>query len=92
MSIWKRKLGRGISLLVEGELCTLDILPRAYIGCTRQASADAPTATELLELAAEQDGTLEADDKTEQKRIKDENWARYTEANPKGAGNTMNRG
>ena len=61
-------------------------------GTRRQASADAPTESELLELAAEQDGTMRAEEKGEQKRLKEENWAQYAEANPKGAGNTMNRG
>ena len=32
------------------------------------------------------------DAKAEQKRLKDENWAMFAEENPKGAGNTMNRG
>jgi immunoglobulin-binding protein 1 len=58
----------------------------------RQASYDAPTESELLELAAEDDGTVLGAEKAEQKRIKEENWAVYTEANKKGAGNTMNRG
>ena len=58
----------------------------------RQASADAPTESELLALAAEEDATMEGDAKAEQKRLKDENWARYTDDNKKGAGNTMNRG
>ena len=59
---------------------------------SRQASYDAPTESELLELAAEDDGTVLGAEKAEQKRIKEENWAVYTEANKKGAGNTMNRG
>jgi len=58
----------------------------------RQASYDAPTESELLELAAEDDGTVLGAEKAEQKRLKEENWAVYTEANKKGAGNTMNRG
>ena len=58
----------------------------------RQASYDAPTESELLALATEQDGTMEQEEKDEQKRQKDENWAVYTEANKRGAGNTMNRG
>lgn len=58
----------------------------------RQASYDAPTESELLELAAEDDGTVLGAEKAEQKRVKEENWAVYTEANKKGAGNTMNRG
>ncbi|WWD22037.1 hypothetical protein CI109_106525 [Kwoniella shandongensis] len=57
-----------------------------------QASYDAPTESELLELAAEDDGTELAEIKGEQKRQKEENWARYTDENKKGAGNTMNRG
>jgi len=59
---------------------------------SRQASYDAPTESELLELAAEDDGTVPGAEKAEQKRLKEENWAVYTEANKKGAGNTMNRG
>jgi len=59
---------------------------------SRQASYDAPTESELLELAAEDDGTVLGAEKAEQKRLKEENWAVYTEANKKGAGNTMNRG
>lgn len=58
----------------------------------RQASADAPTESELLALAAENDGTAEAEEKGDQKRLKEENWAQYAEENKRGAGNTMNRG
>lgn len=39
----------------------------------------------------EQDGTAEAAEAAEAKRLKDESWAVYTEENAKGAGNTMNR-
>lgn len=56
------------------------------------ASQNAPTSSEQLALDAEMDGTLEGEDKAEVKRIKDENWARFTDENPRGAGNTMNRG
>jgi hypothetical protein len=45
-----------------------------------------------LELAAENDGTVEGEAKFEQKRQKEEKWAMYTDENKKGAGNTMNRG
>jgi immunoglobulin-binding protein 1 len=41
---------------------------------------------------AEQDGTAFGDAKSEEKRRKDEEWARFTDDNPRGAGNTMNRG
>ncbi|OCF41817.1 hypothetical protein I317_04327 [Kwoniella heveanensis CBS 569] len=57
-----------------------------------QASYDAPTESELLELAAEDDGTVLGYEKAEQKRLKDEKWAQYTDENKKGAGNTMNKG
>ncbi|KII89186.1 hypothetical protein PLICRDRAFT_40823 [Plicaturopsis crispa FD-325 SS-3] len=56
------------------------------------ASAAAPTDSEQLAIDAEADGTAEGAEKEEQKRLKDENWARYTDENPRGAGNTMNRG
>ncbi|TXT06127.1 hypothetical protein VHUM_03600 [Vanrija humicola] len=57
-----------------------------------QASYDAPTESELLELEAENDGSAAAEEAAEKKRQKDENWARFTDDNRKGAGNTMNRG
>lgn len=56
------------------------------------ASQAAPTSSEQLAIDAEMDGTLEGELKEEMKRQKDENWARYTDENPRGAGNTMNRG
>jgi immunoglobulin-binding protein 1 len=58
----------------------------------RAASENAPTSTEILQLASEQDGTRDGRDKEEEKRRKEEDWAVYTELNKKGAGNTMNRG
>ncbi|KAG5645573.1 hypothetical protein DXG03_005711 [Asterophora parasitica] len=56
------------------------------------ASEAAPTSSEQLALEAEMDGTRDGEEKEEAKRQKDEKWARYTDDNPKGAGNTMNRG
>ncbi|THH17538.1 hypothetical protein EW146_g3311 [Bondarzewia mesenterica] len=56
------------------------------------ASAAQPTSKEQLALDSEQDGTVFAEQKAEEKRQKDENWARFTDENPSGAGNTMNRG
>ena len=38
------------------------------------------------------DGTREGEEKAEEKRLKDETWAVFTDENPRGAGNTMNRG
>jgi len=55
-------------------------------------SAANPTSSEQLTMDAEQDGTAFGDAKSEEKREKDEEWAIFTDANPRGAGNTMNRG
>jgi len=55
-------------------------------------SASQPTSSEQLAMDAEQDGTAFGDAKSEEKREKDEEWARFTDDNPRGAGNTMNRG
>lgn len=58
----------------------------------RAASAALPTTSEQLALDSEMDGTRQGEERSEAKRLKDENWARFTDENPKGAGNTMNRG
>ncbi|KAH8099537.1 serine/threonine protein phosphatase PP2A-associated protein [Cristinia sonorae] len=55
-------------------------------------SESQPTTSEQLALDSEMDGTAFGREREEAKRQKDENWARYTDENPKGAGNTMNRG
>ena len=62
------------------------------IASYRPQSEQEPTSSEQLAIDAEQDGTMFGEEKAEEKRLKDENWARYTDVNPKGAGNTMNRG
>jgi immunoglobulin-binding protein 1 len=54
-----------------------------------KASEDAPTSTEILQLASEADGTVGAEIAEEQKRQKEENWAIFTDENEKGAGNKM---
>lgn len=56
------------------------------------ASEAEPTSKEQLALDAEMDGTAEGALKEEEKRQQDEKWAQFTDANPRGAGNTMNRG
>ncbi|KAK0196789.1 TAP42-like protein [Armillaria mellea] len=55
-------------------------------------SENTPTSSEQLAIDAEMDGTVEGEAKAEEKRLKDENWAGFTDENPRGAGNTMNRG
>lgn len=58
----------------------------------RPQSESQPTTSEQLALDSEMDGTAFGEEKAEQKRQKDENWARYTDTHAKGTGNTMNRG
>ena len=93
MSIWKRSREEGTSSLAEGKSF---LSPKNQAWLTTdplsQASADAPTDSELLALAAEEDGTMEGDSKAEEKRLKEEKWAQYADENRKGSGNTMNRG
>ncbi|EEB90482.1 hypothetical protein MPER_11306 [Moniliophthora perniciosa FA553] len=56
------------------------------------ASEATLTTSEQLALDSEMDGTRDGEEMAEAKRQKDENWAVFTDANPRGAGNTMNRG
>ncbi|KAG2106683.1 TAP42-like protein [Suillus discolor] len=51
-----------------------------------------PTSSEQLTMDSETDGTIFGEMKLEEKRQKDEQWAQFKDANPRGAGNTMNRG
>ncbi|CAE6357709.1 unnamed protein product [Rhizoctonia solani] len=48
-----------------------------------KASEQAPTSSEQLAVDSEQDGTRFGDEKSEEKRKKDEEWAAFTDANPK---------
>jgi hypothetical protein len=56
------------------------------------ASLEQPTSSEQLQIDSEMDGTVAGEEKAEEKRQKDEKWAQFKDANPRGAGNTMNRG
>lgn len=59
-----------------------------------QASADKPTTKETLALRSEGYGvgTRDAEEAEEEQRQKANDWDDFAEANPKGIGNTMNRG
>jgi immunoglobulin-binding protein 1 len=57
-----------------------------------KASEEAPTSSEQLAMDAEQNGTTFGEMREEERRQKDEKWAQFADANPRGAGNTMNRG
>lgn len=63
-----------------------------YDFSNRPESQTRLTKKEQLALESEMDGTVEGEEKSEQKRVEDEKWAQFTDANPRGAGNTMNRG
>jgi hypothetical protein len=91
MNIWRRRGGEAILSQAEGEFGSLWYNGFAN-GFSREASFNAPTSKEILQEASEMDGTLGGEEKSEQKRKEEEEWAMYTEANPKGMGNTMNRG
>lgn len=95
-SIWKLNDNGAISSPVEG---AFTLLPSAFYDLIlilamvySPTSQSAPTSSEQLGIDAEMDGTAKGELKAEEKRQKDENWARYTDENPRGAGNTMNRG
>lgn len=76
---------------MEGEL--LHISSREEANIRLRPDSDAKLTTkEQLALDGEMDGTVEGEEKAERKRLEDEEWARFTDANPRGAGNTMNRG
>ena len=68
------------------------LLLSAHANRNRPASEGVPTSSEQLAIDAEMDGTIDGAASSERKRLKDENWSIYTDENPKGAGNTMNRG
>ena len=55
-------------------------------------SMEDPTPREARALRAEEDGSREAQQAEEEKRKEQSEWDEFKEANPKGAGNTMNRG
>lgn len=51
-----------------------------------------PTSSEQLAMDSEMEGAAFGEMKSEEKRQKDEQWAQFKDANPRGAGNIMNRG
>ena len=68
------------------------VLILCFFPLRRPQSETQLTKKELLALAAEIDGTAEGDEKDEEKRQEDERWAQFKDKNPRGWGNTMNRG
>jgi hypothetical protein len=80
-----------ISSQVEGTY-PLQMLSTSLTEVHSHQSATQPGSSEQLALDAEMDGTILGDEMAEEKRSKDENWARFTDENPRGQGNTMNRG
>jgi immunoglobulin-binding protein 1 len=64
----------------------------ANLTWNRPESENQLTESEQLAIDAEDDGTVRGERKAEQKRQKEEKWARYTDTHRKGEGNTVNRG
>lgn len=64
--------------------------PSIYIRSPQ--SEEQLTSSEQLAIDSEMEGTVFGEMKSEEKRQKDEQWAQFKDANPRGAGNTMNRG
>jgi hypothetical protein len=92
MNISRKNGEEEISFQAAGmKHCCVDLSDQANLYCSPQ-SQNQLTESEMLALAAEMDGTLEGDIKSEEKRKKDEDWAAYTDAHRKGEGNTTNRG
>ncbi|KZP21163.1 TAP42-like protein [Athelia psychrophila] len=84
--------GHRLPTMSIDELLQIEMDAGKFISGGGPESEADPTSSEQLAIDAEQDGTAFGEDKAEQKRQKDENWAMYTDVNAKGAGNTMNRG
>ncbi|KAF7311427.1 Serine/threonine protein phosphatase PP2A-associated protein [Mycena kentingensis (nom. inval.)] len=74
------------------ELLEIEQAQGKFISGGGLASENQLTSSEQLDLDAQQDGTRAGAEKEEEKRLKDEKWAQFTDENPRGAGNTMNRG
>ena len=77
---------------MEGELLISQYHLFSCVVSFSPASQNAPTTSEILEIDAEMDSNVHGELKAEEKRQKDEKWARYTDDHPRGAGNRMNRG
>ena len=80
--------------MVEGKTYTINKYS-SYLNSTSPFSPESAsrlTRSEQLALDSEMDGSLTGEERAEEKRLEDEQWAQFTDANPKGAGNTMNRG
>ncbi|KAF7295510.1 Serine/threonine protein phosphatase PP2A-associated protein [Mycena indigotica] len=74
------------------ELLQIEQEQGKFISGGGPASENELTSSEQLDLDSQMDGTRDGAEKEETKRQKDEKWAQFTDANPRGAGNTMNRG
>jgi hypothetical protein len=92
MSIWKKRIGEATYYLEEGQSACFVLCLPVTESVVSPRSAEQLTSAEQLILDSEMDGSAIGEAKTEEKRRKDEEWAIFTDNNPKGAGNTMNRG
>ncbi|KIY50826.1 TAP42-like protein [Fistulina hepatica ATCC 64428] len=84
--------GYNLPTMSVDELLEIERQRGRFISGGGPASENAPTSSEQLAMDAEMDGTAFGEVKVEEKRLKDEKWAQYTDTHTRGAGNTMNRG
>ncbi|KAH6918341.1 serine/threonine protein phosphatase PP2A-associated protein [Coprinopsis sp. MPI-PUGE-AT-0042] len=84
--------GHNLPTMSVDELLEVERSRGKFLSGGGPASESEPTSKEQLAMDAEMDGTAEGESKAEEKRQQDEKWAQFTDANPRGAGNTMNRG
>ncbi|KAI5900437.1 TAP42-like protein [Schizophyllum commune H4-8] len=84
--------GHNLPTMTVDEYLQIEKERGKFISGGGKASESALTESEQLALDAEMDGTAESERRAEEKRLKDENWAQYTDTHARGAGNTMNRG
>jgi hypothetical protein len=76
----------------EGEFLPFHCIDILSIHVRSPQSEGQPTSSEQLAIDSEMEGAVFGEMKSEEKRQKDEQWAQFKDANPRGAGNTMNRG
>jgi hypothetical protein len=92
MNILKSNAKEATSSLVGGKHRASFDSCRSCVLLHSSQSTEIPTSSEQLAIDGEMDGMALGEEKAEEKRLKDEKWARFTDENPRGQGNTMNRG
>ncbi|KAJ7074175.1 serine/threonine protein phosphatase PP2A-associated protein [Mycena amicta] len=84
--------GHRLPTMTIDELLQIEQEQGKFISGGGPASENALTSSEQLDVDSQMDGTKDGAEKEDIKRQKDEKWAQFTDENPRGAGNMMNRG